>query len=76
MNRRVVIVLGVMLALAALLVAYTATHQRPRVPRDADHLASSEPSACLSCHGRGRPNARPRSHPLSDRCWECHEQAP
>ena len=75
MNRRVVVVLAVMIVLAVLLVVFTVTHQRPLVPRDADHLRSDETASCLSCHGRGRPNARSKNHPLNDRCWECHEQA-
>jgi cytochrome c553 len=76
LNRRVVVVLEVMIVLAVLLVVFTVTHQRPMVPRDAVHLQSDETTSCLSCHGRGRPNARPRNHPpLNDRCWECHEQA-
>lgn len=75
MNRRVVIVLAVFLALAALLVGYTVTHQRPRVPSDSDHLQSDDPQNCLRCHGRGQPNARSKNHPLDDKCWDCHERA-
>jgi len=75
LNRRVVVVLACMLVLVALLVVYTATHQRPKVPADAQHLKSDDPQDCLSCHGRGQRNARTKNHPLNDRCWECHERA-
>jgi hypothetical protein len=76
LNRRVVVVLVVMITLAVLLVVFTITHQRPQVPRDAVHVKSDDTGYCLSCHARGRPNARPKNHPLNDRCWECHERAP
>lgn len=75
MNRRVAVVLGLMVLLIVFLVVFTVTHQRPLVPPDADHLQSNDPDYCLTCHGRGRPNARPKNHPLNDRCWECHERA-
>ncbi len=75
MNRRVAVVLGLMILLAVLLLVFTITHQRPLVPRDPDHLRSDDPEDCLSCHGRGRSHARPKNHPLNDRCWECHERA-
>ena len=75
MNRRVAVVLGLMILLVILLLMFTLTHQRPLVPRDPDHLRSDDPEDCLSCHGRGRPHARPKSHPLNDHCWECHERA-
>ena len=75
MNRRVVLVLAIMLVVAALLVILAVTHQRPKVPADADHLKSDDPLACLSCHGRGESHARSKNHPLNDRCWECHERA-
>ena len=64
-----------MLVLVALLVIFTVTHQRPKVPADADHLKSDDPRACLSCHGRGAAHARTKNHPLNDQCWECHERA-
>jgi hypothetical protein len=64
-----------MIVLIVLLVVFTVTHQRPLVPRDAIHLRSDDPDSCLSCHGRGRPSARPKNHPLNDHCWECHERA-
>jgi hypothetical protein len=75
LNRRVAVVLALMLALVGLLVTFTITHQRPPVPRDADHLRSDSVDYCLSCHARGKPHARPKNHPLNDRCWECHERA-
>ena len=75
MNRRVLLVLAVMLLLVGGLVTFTLTHQRPKVPADADHLKSDDPETCLSCHARGKPNARTKNHPLNDRCWECHERA-
>ena len=74
MKRRVVLVLSSMLVLVALLVIFTVTHQRPKVPANADHLKSDDPEVCLSCHGRGKVNARTKNHPLSDHCWECHER--
>jgi DnaJ-class molecular chaperone len=74
LNRRVVIVLALMILLAGSLVLFTVTHQRPRVPRDADHLKSDDPEVCLTCHGRGRSHARSKNHPLNDHCWECHER--
>jgi cytochrome c553 len=74
-NRRVVVVLAVMLLFGAFLVYYTITHQRPQVPADRDHLLSSDPEYCLTCHGRGKKDARSKNHPLNDRCWECHERA-
>jgi len=75
LNRRVAIVLSVFLILTILLVVYTVTHQRPRVPADADHLQSDDPQSCLRCHGRGQANARSKNHPLDDKCWDCHERA-
>jgi len=75
LNRRVVLVRTLMLALVGGLVFFTVTHQRPKVPADADHLKSDDPQACLSCHGRGKPHARTKNHPLNDHCWECHERA-
>lgn len=75
LNRRVIVVLGMMIVLVVLLVTFTVTHQRPLVPGDLVHLKSAEIEYCLSCHGRGRPNARPKNHPLNDHCWECHERA-
>ncbi len=75
MNRRVLVVLGLMLLLTVFLVVFTVTHQRPLVPRDADHLRSDDPDMCLTCHGRGRPHARSKNHPINDHCWECHERA-
>jgi len=76
LNRRVVVVLGLMIVLTVLLVVFTVTHQRPLVPADAIHHGSDDINSCLKCHGRGRPNARPKNHPLNDHCWECHERAP
>ena len=75
MNRRVVIVFLSMLFLVVLLVIFTVTHQRPKVPADADHLKSDEIRVCLSCHGRGASHARSKNHPLNDQCWDCHERA-
>jgi hypothetical protein len=75
LNRRVAVVLGTMIVLVVLLVTYTVTHQRPLVPANPVHLKSDDTDYCLSCHARGRPNARPKNHPLNDRCWECHERA-
>ena len=75
MNRRVIVVLSLMLVLLALLVLFTVTHQRPKVPADDRHLKSDDPQYCMSCHGRGMVNARTKNHPLNDRCWECHERA-
>ncbi len=69
------VVLAVMIVLVVLLVLFTVTHQRPLVPRDAVHLKSDETGYCLSCHARGKVNARPKNHPLNDQCWECHERA-
>lgn len=70
-----VVVLLSMLVLVALLVTFTVTHQRPKVPADADHLKSDDPRACLSCHGRGEAHARTKNHPLNDQCWDCHERS-
>ena len=75
MNRRVVVVFLSMLALMVLLVIFTVTHQRPKVPADIDHLKSDDPHACLSCHGRDASHARSKNHPLNDQCWDCHERA-
>lgn len=70
-----VVVLLSMLVLVALLVTFTVTHQRPKVPADADHLKSDDPRTCLSCHGRGEAHARTKNHPLNDQCWDCHERS-
>jgi mono/diheme cytochrome c family protein len=71
-------VVGFVLAaglLSALLVAYTLTHDRPPIPKDADHVDSLAEPQCLRCHGPGMKNARNRNHPLNDRCFTCHERA-
>ena len=57
------------------LLVYTLTHQRPRIPADADHLRSSDPALCLDCHGPGRKRSRGANHPLNDQCFNCHERA-
>lgn len=57
------------------LLAYTLTHQKPRIPADGDHLGSRDPVQCLDCHGPGRKRARGPNHPLNDQCFNCHERA-
>ena len=67
--------LAVTIGLGILFVVFTVRHQPPLVPKDFDHRAE-DVEQCLSCHGRGRAHARPKTHPLNDRCWECHRRAP
>lgn len=45
----------------------------PEIPADADHRPWMGVEPCLSCHGPGKPQARPPNHPLNDQCLQCHQ---
>jgi len=74
-NARLAVFLILAAGILGGLLIYTLSHQRPRIPADADHLRSSDPALCLGCHGPGRRRARGPNHPLNDQCFNCHERA-
>jgi cytochrome c553 len=47
----------------------------PPVPADAAHAASRSEADCVVCHGPDGAAPRSKRHPLSDRCFQCHEWA-
>lgn len=58
---------------ALLLFRYTFMKERPPIPADEVHLTvAGNGDACVSCHGPGGGQPRPRSHPNGKDCTRCH----
>lgn len=72
MSRRQAILLGILIAAAAL-IGWVAlrTRQPPMLPADAAHGGAGAPP-CLDCHGSGGPSPRGPNHPLGEDCLRCH----
>lgn len=73
MNGVKLVLLGLLLALALLVVAIAARNPKPSyLPGDADHANTGSIDACLQCHGPGKPDARSLKHPPVNDCMRCH----
>lgn len=67
-------VAGAAVGLVMIVVLFGWT-RAPDIPRDMDHARSTEEN-CLTCHGPGEENDRPKNHPLNNDCFKCHVWAP
>jgi hypothetical protein len=73
MSRKQIVLLGVLVAVAALLVWLALRNPGPPfLPNDAAHATFSSSDACLECHGPDGSSPRTKNHPLGLDCLRCH----
>ena len=73
---RRVLLLGAAVALllvAGMLWLLATRTPPPPIPVDDEHVQARQVDDCQICHSPDGPAPRSRNHPMSQRCFQCHE---